>query len=515
MRMTLLAFALAVGTAGQAPAPAAEDPARAIAPFVEPDTLAIVQLNLDHIDLQKLAAHASGEDASGSFAENMKDVTGLMNQLRAAGAHRLHVLINLGDMPGPPVVVAPGANADAIAGLLCNKEGGKGGSRMKLPACATIRGAVVAGSQRAVDRIKGLTPTPRPELEAAFAAVPGDSIGARILLIPSADTRRVIEEMVPELPPQLGGGPVTNITRGVLWMAAGVGLDGDHPTFRLVVASPDGQAAHKIEQTGRSAVDLLAQAPFDPAVPGLVSRLKSEIEGARIVVSGDADTAAGLIAAVVRPARAASTRSVCVNNEKQMALALHNYASAHKGKFPPAYTTDRDGKPLLSWRVLILPYLEQDALFKEFHQDEPWDSPHNKALIDRMPVTYRCPLQSVRSAREGKTRYVGLRGPNTIFRGAQDVGLRDITDGTSNTIFFLDAGDAHAVIWTKPDDLDMPADEAGIKAVLGAHPTSRGRGTDFAFVDGSVHFLREGIKFATFKALASFSGGEVISSDDF
>lgn len=513
MLMTLLALALATGTAGQTPA--ADDPARAIAPFVEPDTMAVVQLDLDHIDLEKLAARAGGDDASGSFAEQMKDVTGVMNQLRAAGAHRLYVLINLGDMPGLPVIVAPGANADAIAGLLCSKEGGKGGSRMKLPACATIRGAVVAGSQRAVDRIKALTPTPRPEVEAAFAAVPGESIGARILLIPTADTRRVLEEMIPELPPQLGGGPVTNITHGLLWMAAGVGLDGDHPTFRLVVASPDEQAARKIEQTGRSAVGLLAKAPFDPAVPGLVARLRSEIQGPRIVVSGDADTAAGLIAAVVRPAREASTRSVCVNNEKQMALALHNYASAHKNKFPPAFTTDKNGKPLLSWRVLILPYLEQDALFKEFHQDEPWDSPHNKALIARMPVTYRCPLQTVGSAREGKTRYVGLRGPNTIFRGAQEVGLRDITDGTSNTIFFLDAGDAHAVVWTKPDDLDLPADEAAMKAVLGAHPTSRGHGTNFAFADGAVHFLSEGIKFATFRALATFSGGEVISSDDF
>lgn len=515
MLMTLLALALATGTAGQVQAAGADDPARAIAPFVEPDTLAIVQLNLDHIDLQKLAARAGGDDASGSFAESMKEVTGLLNQLRAAGAHHLYALINLGDMPGPPVIVAPGANADAITGLLYSKEGGKGRSRINLPACATIRGAVVAGSQRAVDRIKVLTPTPRPEVASAFAALPGEPIGARILLIPSADTRRVLEEMVPELPPQLGGGPVTKITRGVLWLAAGVGLSGDNPTFRLVVASPDESAARKIEQTGRWAAALLAKAPFDPAVPGLVSRLKTEIQGARIVVSGDADTAAGLIAAVIRPARAASNRSVCVNNEKQMALALHNYASAHKGKFPPAFTTDKDGKPLLSWRVLILPYLEQDALFKEFHQEEPWDSPHNKALIDRMPSTYRCPMESVRLVRAGKTRYVGLRGPNTIFRGAQEVGLRDITDGTSNTIFFLDAGDADAVIWTKPGDLDMPADEAAMKAILDAHPTGGVRGTNFAFADGAVHYLRDTIKFATFKALASFAGGEVISAEDF
>ncbi len=275
------------------------------------------------------------------------------------------------------------------------------------------------------------------------------------------------------LPPQLGGGPITSITRGVLWMAVGVGLDGAHSTFRLVVASPDEAAARALEKSGRAIADLIAKTPSDPAIPGLIGRLKTEVQGARIVVTGDPETAAGLVSAIIRPAREASTRSGCTNNEKQIALALHNYASAHKGAFPPATTTGKDGKPLLSWRVMILPYLEQDALFKEFHQDEPWDSPHNKALIARMPETYRCPLQAVRSAREGKTRYVGLRGAGTIFRGDQPVGLRDITDGTSNTIFYLDAGDDHAVTWSKPDDLEMPADAAAVKAILERAPHSQ------------------------------------------
>ena len=76
----------------------------------------------------------------------------------------------------------------------------------------------------------------------------------------------------------------------------------------------------------------------------------------------------------MRPARQSAIRSQCVNNEKQIGLAIHNYIASH-GSFPPAYTQDNAGKPLLSWRVLILPYIEQDALFKEFHLDEAWDSP--------------------------------------------------------------------------------------------------------------------------------------------
>ena len=104
--------------------------------------------------------------------------------------------------------------------------------------------------------------------------------------------------------------------------------------------------------------------------------------------------------------------------EKQIGLAIHNYIAVHDS-FPPAFTQDKAGKPLLSWRVLILPYLEQDALFKEFHLDEAWDSPHNKALIARMPVTYRCPGEGddLATARETRDLPVASRQGDASLRG--------------------------------------------------------------------------------------------------
>jgi hypothetical protein len=96
---------------------------------------------------------------------------------------------------------------------------------------------------------------------------------------------------------------------------------------------------------------------------------------------------------------------------RQIALALHNYHDA-VGTFPPPASSSRDGKPLLSWRVLILPYLEQDALYREFHLDEPWDSPHNKRLIDRMPAIY-APV--IKKAPRGTTWLQFLVGPGAIF----------------------------------------------------------------------------------------------------
>ena len=200
-----------------------------------------------------------------------------------------------------------------------------------------------------------------------------------------------------------------------------------------------------------------------PDLPKIVAEAKPNIDGSRITINFDAKQAASLVNAITRPARQAAIRSQCVNNEKQIGLAIHNYIAKH-GSFPPAFTVDKAGKPLLSWRVLILPYIEQDALFKEFHLDEPWDSPHNKALIARMPPTYRCPGESDDLARQGKTRYLTPRGKATIFPGTETIKLHDVTDGTSNTIMVVEAGDANAVIWTKPDDwqVDPEPNTAGV-----------------------------------------------------
>ena len=169
-------------------------------------------------------------------------------------------------------------------------------------------------------------------------------------------------------------------------------------------------------------MEYLGQSPdlqkLMPELPKIFAGMKPSVDGSRITMNVDAKQAASLVDSITRPARQAAIRSQCVNNEKQIGLAIHNYIVSH-GSFPPAYTHDKAGKPLLSWRVLILPYIEQDALYKEFHLDEPWDSPHNKALIARMPATYRCPGENEELARQGKTRYLTPRGKATIFPGAE------------------------------------------------------------------------------------------------
>jgi prepilin-type processing-associated H-X9-DG protein len=209
----------------------------------------------------------------------------------------------------------------------------------------------------------------------------------------------------------------------------------------------------------------------------------------------------GLLLPAIQAAREAARRATSTNNLKQLYLAMLMNENA-TGKFPARANFDKNGKPLLSWRVHILPYLGGDALYKQFHLDEPWDSPHNKALIAMMPAFFR---NASSTAPAGKTTYLGVSGKGLFFDGDKPRTIADIRDGTSNTLAIVEANDDQAVIWTKPDDWEPGA--ANPLAGLGrAHP----RGFNAAFADGSVRFLPATIDPDTFKALLTVAGGEVV-----
>src|SRR5204863_3386120 len=112
---------------------------------------------------------------------------------------------------------------------------------------------------------------------------------------------------------------------------------------------------------------------------------------------------------------------------------------------------DKRGKPLLSWRVEILPFIEENELFKQFHLDEPWDSEHNKALIAHMPRVFQDP----RRPPGDTTTFLAPVGKGLAFEGDKPLKINSFTDGTSNTIFIVQANDDRAVPWTKPDDLEV------------------------------------------------------------
>ncbi len=140
------------------------------------------------------------------------------------------------------------------------------------------------------------------------------------------------------------------------------------------------------------------------------------------------------------------------NNLKQLVLAMHNYHDAN-GHFPPAVIYSKDGKPLYSWRVELLPYLEQGQLYNEFHRDEPWNSPHNIKLVSRMPPMFRLPGDPPTMS---MTPYQVFVGQGTPWPGDGRMGLRmpgSFPDGTSNTILIAEA--SKKVLWTQPEDMRL------------------------------------------------------------
>jgi len=209
----------------------------------------------------------------------------------------------------------------------------------------------------------------------------------------------------------------------------------------------------------------------------------------------------------IQSAREAARRARCVNNLRQLVLAMHNYHSANNA-FARAAIADDDGKPLLSWRVAILPYLQQNALYNKFKLDEPWDSPHNKALLKEMPSVFLCGDRV--KPEPFTTNYRVLMGPGAAFEKDRDLSIADFTDGTSNTILVVEAKEA--VPWTKPDDLKF--DPAAAPSFYGAGSPHPG-GFNAATADGAVHFIKNTIERIVFKHLVTRNGGEVIGAGAF
>jgi len=487
---------LAVLAVGMAVCPAAAeekqvkfDPAalaKTIAPFLDEQAIAVGRIDLARISVDRLF------DKLGSLLPELKVELPLAKMaatawsqafLKAGGSDVFAVVSVAGERPfRRPILVVPlrpGADENALRGLFLPPQ--------EFKTDRVGDALVVAEGQEDLECVRKIKPDPRPELAAAFEAT-GDS-PVQVLLLPPKYMQRVIEETMPQLPAVIGGGPSSVFTRGAQWAAIGIDLP-PRMAIRAVVKSQDAQAAEALRARW---LDLLRQAGQHPEMPRFIPAfdqvaklLVPKVEGDRLVLVLNEENKGipTLLSSIVQPAieqaRTRARRSQSANSLKQIGMAMLTFHDAKK-RFPAAATYGPDGKPLLSWRVAILPYFDND-LYKQFHLNEPWDSPHNKTLIAKMPPIYRSPASKLKEP--GRTNYVVAAGPGTVFSGREGLKLSDIRDGTSATILTVEVADKHAVIWTKPEDLPYdPKDPA--KGLGGLYEGGFNAGA----CDASAHFI--------------------------
>jgi prepilin-type processing-associated H-X9-DG protein len=191
-----------------------------------------------------------------------------------------------------------------------------------------------------------------------------------------------------------------------------------------------------------------------------------------------------------------------MNNLKQIALALRFYEEAHHA-LPPAYTTDANGKPLHSWRTLILPFMEEQRLYESIDLTKPSDDPANAKAFKTIISAYQCP-SGIRDP-DNRTTYLAVLTPNSCFRATEPRSLSDITDDASQTLMVIEVDEEHAVPWMSPVDAD---ENVVLGLELPKSRTAHPGGVQAAFVDGSVQFLPFDMPATVRRALISIAGND-------
>ena len=254
-----------------------------------------------------------------------------------------------------------------------------------------------------------------------------------------------------------------------------------------------------------NAYDQFSQPPMQPPVQkkntGLIIAIVIGVVAVPVLL-----ICMGILVALLLPAvqasREAARRMQCSNNLKQIALACHNYADQYRA-FPPAYTTDDSGRPLHSWRTLLLPYMEQEALYNSIDLSKPWDDPVNQAVSSTVVPAYACPSTGEATT---MTVYQAIVDPSSAFPGATPVRFRDIVDGTSHTILVTETSMADAVPWMSPQDSD-------VQKFTAVGQTQHTGGSNCVMCDGAVKLLSSSLDPTVRQSLVTRAGGETVSID--
>ncbi len=300
--------------------------------------------------------------------------------------------------------------------------------------------------------------------------------GDHFVVAADAATMRREMKWIPERAgPMMTLAPFSPLWEETAWLAGGARLD-DRLAVHASLGAKDADAAVRVHGTleamktlaqntaknTRTQVQAMPERERPAALTALdaadrlLANLKIHQEGDGVRLETSVEVRKELLDTFVQSiiaARAAAMRAQSMNNLKQLAIAMHNYADSYK-HFPPAVLYGPDGKTPYSWRVALLPYLERKDLYDQYRFDEPWDGPNNGKLLDKIPAMFRSPTEPANST---SAAYFALVGPRSVFGSKEGTSFSEIIDGTSNTIMLVEA--KRDIPWTKPEDIPFDPDK--------------------------------------------------------
>ncbi len=546
MKRFLFAFALLVPLSPcWATSPDIERVTTAITPYLSDDTFAVATLGVDEawpkaVGDMLIDYGIVPEDEVATLRQNLGQVKGALATLRGFGVREVTVVVGVADVrpqAGPLLVVTCDEPAkDALDMLL------KQFLAQPTPKLSSqwVGDHVLVGTSATIERYETLQKADRKDLVDGLHATLSDDASGGLVAAPGDDVRRVLRELWPTLPAPFTDLDATLMADGVRELRVTLRRPPEwQARVTLEAASDvDAKTLKTLAERGLAQLVIMASqqqggepiaAALTQAVPLL--RPKQQDNKLTIDLAHDNPQVKQMVINVMLPtlasARESARRNSRMNDMKWIALAMHNYHDTF-GSFPAsAAICDKDGKPLLSWRVAVLPFIEENELYQKFHLDEPWDSEHNLKLAkDTLPGVYFGNV-SDELKQQGKTTYQLPVTEETGFAPIADAKIvernfgdgkafaregtriQNITDGTSNTIMVVQVADENAVFWSKPDDWspDLADPLAKLKQA--------GRdGFVSANMDGSARVIPFEVDIELLKKLLTRAGREVIDWDE-
>ncbi len=544
----LLPFLLVFGVSAVPAQSESQRIAEQIAPLLNENVAAVGHVDLEKIDLDKvdaklrsflcknpvgntpgLALFQSEEEFDRTKSEIQTNVKTLRNTFGVRDMYFLAIPSLLPRSFGVLAIpLADPAKAEALqkSPLVCcfasgGEPVGKVFGRFLIVPVSGIEVPGGASNEGVFRQIESQTPETRPEFLAALEAVEGSAI--QFAVIPSEEMRRVFTETVETLPPLFENISPTELSQGVRWAVFGVDLE--KPELKFVVQSEQALAAKNLLEKSKVVLDGVFVRIKDnityttflettkighEKIHDFTKTLLPQAEGDRLNLTinesfvkekgGSAFQVLTLLADLLFQSE--SRKMQCMNQVKMICLSFHNYYDRNQ-MLPPMYTSDKDGKPLHSWRVAVLPYLDEKecrGLYEKIRKDEPWDSEYNRQFHTQCPKVYQCPEIAAKNpdvVKNGLTTYSLIVGKNAYPEGSQKFTFQMITDGTAYTIMLVER--ATPVCWMDPtNEITQENAEKGIGTIaagIGApHSAGKRFATFLGFFDGSVHIFADNIR---------------------